>query len=109
MKKDILTFAFGYFPKTRIVISNAALGADKRIYAQTRWKKNGVTHVVVNPKKGGLLALIDTLVHEYLHVLYPEMLHKDVRAHTKAIVKVLSYDEKQFLLLTFAEAAEWRL
>jgi hypothetical protein len=111
LKMGVLAFITEFdFSGTEVLISNKEL-EDKKpdTYAETQWDFDDLPTIVINPKRGGLVALIDTLVHESLHVLYPDMLHKDVKSFTKSIVKRLSYEDKEEILVSFAIAAEWRL
>jgi len=66
--------------------------------------------VLINPRKcgGNLVGVIQTLIHEAIHCLEPELTHRSVYALERDIWDILTKWEQQHLLLWALDNGMWR-
>lgn len=64
--------------------------------------------VLINPRSGNLVKVVETLVHEAIHCLEPGWHHNRVYAVEQDVMSVLTMNEKQHLLHWAADNGYWR-
>lgn len=100
------------FDRLPVFISKKELSdPDPKLYGEVQYDDDDdkPLQIVINPHRGGMMAFIDTVVHECIHVLYEDMPELEVRDLTKRVVARLSIKEKEAIFKATAEVATWRL
>ena len=69
-----------------------------RGYGDTEWKRDGSVAVRINKKKSkkeGKGEVLDSIVHEEMHVNHPDMHERTVKKKTKSLIGRMGRTQKQ--------------
>lgn len=64
--------------------------------------------VVINSRKGSLLKIVESLLHEGIHILEPTWRHARVYEAEQAVLEYMTMAERQHLLFLAVDNGYWR-
>lgn len=96
--------AFFAESKHSVLISTAALESPRH-YGEAHFETR---MIVVNPRRGNLFKVVETLVHEAIHLMQPEWKHGTVNRYERDVMQLLTGQEHQWIISRAMALATWR-
>ena len=90
--------------KHSVLISRAAL-QNPLYYGEAHFAEQ---RIVINPHRGNLMKVLETLVHEAIHLLWPDWTHHSVNRFEREVMGMLTSTERHWIFYRGMQEAVWK-